>query len=66
MIGFTVKVIFLSFWLCAIGFSVYFFNRTVKTVTTLQELWGFIVLYSFVVISATIVSFSVLFSSKEK
>jgi len=66
MIGFVVKAIFLSFWLCAVGFSVYFFNRTVKTVTTMQELWGFIVLYSFVVIAATIVSFSVLFSYKEK
>jgi|GEM_PF-3196038 hypothetical protein len=65
MVTIIVKAVFLIFWILSVGSSVYFFNRTAKSVTTMQELIGFILFYSFIVISSTIVSFSVLFASKK-
>ncbi|MEF3280236.1 MAG: hypothetical protein K6357_04645 [Elusimicrobiota bacterium] len=66
MVSYIVKAIFLVFWIVSVAFSVHFFNLTVKTLTTLDQIWGFVALYSFIIIGSTVVSFAVLFSSKKQ
>lgn len=63
---YLIKLLFLVFWIVVVVFSVYFFNKTVKELVTFEQLWGYVILYSFTILSATIVSFAVVFSPKRK
>jgi len=66
MIIYIVKFIFLIFWILSVLSSVYFFYLTTRAVTGMEQLIGFAILYTFIIIASTIVSFSVLFFDRNK